>query len=54
MAKSSTPKMTWHFFLPALAGGIITWIFSMNVVLAAEVFVVVLVVEYIARMLEKK
>lgn len=39
----------WHDFLPAIGGLVITFIFSQDVVLSAEVGIVVLIFTFIAK-----
>ncbi len=40
-------KITWHFFVPGAVGAAVALIFGAGVVLAVEIFVVVVVASYI-------
>jgi Flp pilus assembly protein TadB len=40
-------KMTWHFFVPGAVGGAIAFIFGSGLMLALEVFIVVVVATWI-------
>lgn len=47
--KSIFSNLKWHDFLPAIGALIITFIFSMDVVLAIEVGIVVLIFTFIGK-----
>jgi uncharacterized membrane protein YedE/YeeE len=52
--KSLADSLTWHFFLPAIGGFLITWIFSMSMGLSLKVGIVVLLCSFLGRYLGKK
>ncbi len=48
-ATSKKSELTWHFFVPGAVGGVIAYIFGASLMLALEVFVVVVVATWVIK-----
>ncbi len=46
---SKKSEITWHFFVPGAVGGAMAFIFGSGLMLAIEVFVVVVVATWVIR-----
>lgn len=48
-SSSRDVKITWHFFVPGAVGGAIAFVFGSGLMLALEVFAVVVIATWVIR-----